>query len=137
MEPGAPEPIVVRDRGSAWVAYRALDPNFPGWDHPRVTEYLATNRGELWGVLCFEDIVELSLGPPSDERLREHPFFDQGLENYEFHHLRSPSGATDRWIVTFHDETLDVLAQQAVAMPATFAESADAAIAAAMAAAGR
>ena len=129
MEPGAPEPIVVRDRESAWVAYRAQDPNFPGWDHPRVTEYLARNRGELWGVLCFEDIVELSLG--------QHPLFDDRLENDEFHHLRSPSGATDRWIVTFHDETLDVLAGRAAAMPATFAESADAAIAAAMAAAGR
>jgi len=28
------------------------------------------------------------------------------------------AAAADRWIVTFHDETLDVLAQRAVAMPA-------------------
>jgi hypothetical protein len=129
MEPGAPEPVLVRDDGTAWVAYRAIDPNFPGWEHPDVTEYLDANPGELFGVLRFDEVVNLSIGPPSDERLNQHPLFGRGLKYYEFHRLMLADGQPQRWIVTFHDETLEAEASRADFVSVGFSQCAEEAIA--------
>jgi hypothetical protein len=133
METGAPEPVVQREGDRAWVAYLARDPDFPGWEHPSVTEYLDAHPGEPFGVLRFDGVTDCALGPPSDERLHEHPLYGRGLDFYEFHRVRSPQEA-GRWIVTFHDETLEVHAQSAFFFPMVFAATRDDAITCAKAA---
>jgi hypothetical protein len=131
MESGSPNPIVVREGQTAWVAYLARDPDFPGWEHPSVTDYLDRRPGEPFGVLRFDGVVDLALVPPSDERLNEHPLYARGLTWYAFHEIHSLSAGHDRWIVTFHDETLDVWATTARAFPLLFAMTAEEAIASA------
>lgn len=115
MDVGSPEPAVYEDRGTAWVAYRCNNADFPGWgsdaspNHPGFDEYCA--------VLRFTGVESLTLGPPGDERLHEHPLHDAGLEPYSFHVVEdsdeATAGETAHWIVTFHDETLEVIAEDA------------------------
>ena len=131
METGSPNPIVIREGPTAWVAYLARDPGFPGWEHPSVTEYLDRHPGEPFGVLRFDGVVDLALGPPSDERLYEHPLYARGLKFYEFHRIHPSNAGQSRWIVTFHDETCDVRATTARAFPLRFAMTAEEAIASA------
>jgi hypothetical protein len=131
METGSPNPIVVRDGQTAWVAYLARDPEFPGWEDSSVTGDLERHPGEPFGVLRFDGVVELAIGPPSDERLHEHPLYVRGLEFYSFHRIHPSKGGCGRWIVTFHDETLDVRASAASAFPLRFATTAKEAIASA------
>ena len=115
MDVGSPEPAVYESRGTAWVAYRCNNPDFPGWGsgaspgHPGFDAYCA--------VLRFTGVESLVLGPPGDERLDEHPLHDAGLEPYSFHVVEDSDdatvGATSHWIVTFHDDTLGVIAEDA------------------------
>ena len=111
----------------AWVAYRCSNPQFPGWgageapDHPGFDEYFA--------VIKFSGVRSIQLGPPSDERLHEHPLYEVGLKQYDFCAVVDSPAAADHvavfhWIVTFHDETLDVVAERAeVVAPRVDAES--------------
>jgi hypothetical protein len=124
MEAGAPEPVARAQGDTLWIGYRAKDPNFPGWEHPTVLEYPdGRPEGETFAVLRFDGVIHHHLGPPSEERLREHPLWGHGLDYYSFHKLPVDDGAS-RWIVTFHDETLDVTARQAWASPITLAPDA-------------
>lgn len=99
MDVGSPEPAVYEERGTAWVAYRCNDED----------EYCA--------VLRFTGVESLTLGPPSNDRLHEHPLHDAGLEPYAFQVVEDSEEATDgetaHWIVTFGDETLEVIAEDA------------------------
>jgi hypothetical protein len=122
METGAPEPFLIRDGATVWVAYHAQDPAFPGWNHAEVTDYLEARAGQAFGVVRFDGVADCSMGPPNDERLHQHPLYGRGLRFYSFHHVR-PSAAISRWIVTFHEETLEVRAQSATAAPVIFASS--------------
>jgi hypothetical protein len=129
MEPGSPEPILVREGQTAWVAYVARDTTFPGWEHPNVTEYLDRQAGEPFGILRFDGVVHVSLGPPSEERLKDHPLYAQGLTFYAFHEIHHASEGPRHWIVTFHDEPLDVRAATARAFPLRLAKTREEAIA--------
>jgi hypothetical protein len=129
MESGAPEPALVREGELVWVAYRAQDPGFPGYEHPGVIEYMDTHPGESFAVLRFDGVVECSLGPPNEDHLHEHPLYGRGLKFYGFHRVRWPGQPGNRWIVTFHDETLDIRAKSARAFPMRFASSQEEAIA--------
>jgi hypothetical protein len=76
--------------------------------------------GDSSGVLRFEGVPEFRLGKPNDEALDTHPLHQLGLECYEFHLVEnSPKLEGDtrfrHWIVTFHDETLEVIAREASA----------------------
>ncbi len=128
MDTGAPEPIIVREGDHVWVGYRAHDPDLPGWNDPSVTEYLSQHEGEPFGVLRFEGVTDCFLGAPNDERLHEHPLYGRGLEFYGFHQIRVPAAGVTRWIVTFHDETLDIRARSASAVPMLFAATAKEAV---------
>lgn len=128
MDTGAPEPLVQREGDSAWIVYLAHDPDFPGWEHPSVTEYLDAKPGEPFGVLRFDGVTQCTLGPPDEDRLEEHPLFGRGLTYYEFHRVRSPEDE-GRWLVTFHDETLEVRARSAFFFPMVFAVNREDAIA--------
>ncbi len=124
MDTGSPDPTTIMDGSTLWVAYRARDPEFPGWGHPATDEYLERHEGvEAFGVLSFEGVAQQHLGPPNEDGLREHPLWGKGLEYYQFHRLEGDQGST-RWIVTFHDETLDVVAGTAMASALVFAANA-------------
>jgi hypothetical protein len=84
-------------------------------------------------VLRFEGVLQFRLGYPNDEALHGHPLVKQGLENYQTYLVENSSliaeienqnrvhpafrpGMYDRfshWVVTFHDETLEVVALRA------------------------
>jgi hypothetical protein len=115
MDAGAPLPSLKAENDCLWVSYVCRNPDFPGWDsgaspdHPGFDLYCA--------VLRFDGVVYHSFGYPSDERLSEHPLYCFGLTFYEFHEvfgtpeLRGHKGKR-HWIITFHDETLEVIADQ-------------------------
>lgn len=128
MDTGSPDPTTIVDGSTLWVAYRARDPEFPGWGHAATDAYLERREGvEAFGVLRFDGVVQQHLGAPNDERLNEHPLWGKGLEFYQFHRLEADEAST-RWIVTFHDETFDVIASTATASPLIFAANANEAI---------
>jgi hypothetical protein len=69
-------------------------------------------------VIRFRGVSWVHFGPPSDERLSDHPLYQFGLSFYAFWEvLDSPKIATGspqrHWIATFHDETLEVVADTA------------------------
>lgn len=116
METGTPEPAVRRRGTTVWVAYRCANPNFPGWesgaspDHPGFDDYCA--------VLKFEGVGRCTLGPPSDELQHEHQDWDAGMEHYSFMRLydtelQAHAPDVGEWIITFHDDTLEVQATAA------------------------
>ena len=128
MDTGSPEPTTIVDGSTLWVAYRAHDPEFPGWGHPSADEYLERHQGfEAFGVLRFDGVAQQQLGAPSEDRLREHPLWGKGLGYYSFHRLECDERSM-RWIVTFHDDTLDVTANTATASQLIFAANATEAI---------
>jgi hypothetical protein len=98
MDPNAPDPA-VRVRGtSLWVAYR-----------------IGRDR-DHFAVLCFGDMQRYTLSEPGVEHLHEHPLFPDGLRHYGFHEVTPPApdaaagSPSRRWVVSFRDETLDVVA---------------------------
>ena len=113
MEPGAPMPQVKTVGDRLFVAYVCRNPAFPGWDskappdHPGFEVYSA--------ILEFSGVKSFTLGPPSDEKLPEHPLYSAGLEAYGFYEITG-GDAIRRWIITFHDETLDVSARAATVL---------------------
>jgi hypothetical protein len=96
-----------------------------------VTDYLDRHPGEPFGVLRFDGVVDVALGPPGDERLVEHPLYARGLRFYKFHQVHPSHDGVSRWMVTFHDETLDVRATAARAFPLRRARTREEAIASA------
>jgi hypothetical protein len=83
-------------------------------------------------VLHFEDVLYYAMGYPNDEALNAYPLYANGLGSYAFHvvensamiadldrrnqvHERHVAGAYMKrfrhWIITFHDETLEVVAR--------------------------
>jgi hypothetical protein len=116
MDVGSPLPAIKNNGDRLWVCYICKNPNFPGWesgaspDHPGFEIYKA--------VLRFDGVVSHHLGPPSAEKLYKHPLHSFGLEFYQFHEAFNTPALTEHkgkrhWIITFHDETLEVIADQA------------------------
>jgi hypothetical protein len=85
-------------------------------------------------ILHFEGVLYYAMGYPNDEVLNAHPLYANGLGFYGFHvvenspliadldrrnqvHERHVAGAYMKrfrhWIITFHDETLEVVARNA------------------------
>jgi hypothetical protein len=97
MAGGYPVPVVLYAGPSLWVAYRVGPADGDG----------------LFAVVHFTGVVEHRLGPPGDERLGEHALYGRGLEAHAFHQVieaLTDAYAPRRWVVTFRDETLEVLA---------------------------
>jgi hypothetical protein len=81
-------------------------------------------------ILKFEGVLQYRFGYPSDEALGGHPLYQFGLEQYGFFavknspliaeierqnecHSRHRPGIFAKfrhWVVTFHDDTLEVIA---------------------------
>jgi hypothetical protein len=99
MDVGAPLPSVRPDGDCLWVAYLRRDPTATGV------------------ILKFTGVSEYHFGAPNDERLHEHPLYAAGLGFYGFYEVRGSDRLRDQkkkhWIATFHDETLEVIADSA------------------------
>lgn len=132
MEAGCPAPTIFSDARDLYVAYWMRNPDFPGWksgaepDHPGFKMKTA--------VLKFRLMTLVRFGYPNEEALRGHPLHRYGLKLYRFHIVENsplidemssqnkkvfpqavPTGRikSSHWIITFHDETLEVVADEA------------------------
>jgi hypothetical protein len=97
MDVEAPDPQVQEVGESLWLSYR-------------------TSRGDHFAVLRFLEVATWVLGAPSDERFNEHLPWTHGLGFYSFHEVEQLDAGRPglrRWVVTFHDDTLDVTARDA------------------------
>jgi hypothetical protein len=119
MDAGAPMPAIYSDETGLTCAY-----------------FIGATRSEsgCTAVLHFEGVLYYAMGYPNDEALNAHPLDANGLGPYGFHvvenspmiadldrrnqvHERHVAGAYMKrfrhWIITFHDETLEVVAMDA------------------------
>ena len=119
MDTGAPAPAIYSDETGLTCAY-VIGPTHP--------------KSGCAAILHFEGVLYHAMGYPNDEVLHAHPLYARGLGFYDFHvvedsplladldrrnqaHERHVSGAYIKrfrhWIITFHDETLEVVARNA------------------------
>jgi hypothetical protein len=119
MDAGAPMPAVYSDETGLTCGYVI------GATHP---ESGSTAILHFEGVLCY------GMGYPNDEALDAHPLYENGLGFYGFHVVENSPSIADlvrrnqvhdrhvagsyvklfrHWIITFHDETLEVIATSA------------------------
>ena len=101
-ELGIPEPpALVAESDRLWLAYfRATD--------------------DAVAVVRFSGVIDHRLSPINDEGLGRHPYARAGLQFYSFNELMhteetlrwSVLGAR-HWVITFKDNTLDVVAKSA------------------------
>jgi hypothetical protein len=112
--PGIPEPpALITESNRLWLAYyRAAD-----------------DQGAI-AVVRFTDLIDHRLSPINDEGLGSHPYAGAGLQFYSFNELSgSPetlrwSGLKGRhWVITFKDNTLDVIATSGDVMVRSMASS--------------
>jgi hypothetical protein len=104
-EVGIPEgPALLADSSHLWVGY----------------ETTAEPQGRIHAVVRFDDVIDHRLSPINDEGLGKHPCASAGLKWYAFNEvIGSQESARWRvlnprhWVVSFKDNTLDVLAKNA------------------------
>lgn len=109
MAPGAPEPVVIVRSEKLFVAYRCHNSAFPGWDSGLSPDHPGFD--DVFAILQFSGVRSHSLGPPSEETLARDPLFKLGVSCYGFYSLSA--AAESEWVITFHDETLRVVAEDA------------------------
>jgi hypothetical protein len=115
MSTGAPCPAVHSDGDDLFCAY--------------VINSSVAPAGSV-AILKFEGVLHHRFGYPNDEALQGHPLYQFGLEHYGFfivenspliaeiekqnecHRQHRPGiyAGFRHWIVTFHDDTLEVIA---------------------------
>jgi hypothetical protein len=119
MNAGAPMPAVYSDETDLTCAY-VIGPTHP--------------KSGSTAILHFEGVLYYAMGYPNDEVLNAHPLYANGLGFYAFHvvenspliadldrrnqiHKQHIAGAYIKrfrhWIITFHGETLEVVARNA------------------------
>lgn len=119
MDAGAPMPAVFSDETGLTCAYVI------GSTH---------SQSGSTAILHFDGVLYYAMGYPNDEVLEAHPLYVNGLRFCAFHvvenspliadldrrnqvHQRHVAGAYvnrfRHWIITFHDETLEVVARNA------------------------
>jgi hypothetical protein len=112
-EPGIPEPpALVADSEHLWLAY-----------------YRAAS--DLIAVVRFSGVIDYRLSSINDEGLGKHPYAGAGLRFYSFNELRDSEETLQwavlgarHWVITFKDNTLDVVASSAeVVAPSVTANS--------------
>ena len=135
MDAGAPMPAIQISDSGLFVAYIVSEPSLDG-------------NLENYAVVQFSNVLQHTFGYPNDEALGMHPLYQSGLTFYAFNEvLNSPyvadlanrnekqfPGSKDHylkfrhWIVTFHDETLEVIGLSAKVIGSIGATSGAAAI---------
>jgi len=118
MDTGSPIPSVHCDGHRLLCAYHIKHEMIPG---------------AITALLKFEHVLQFRFGYPNDEALHGHPLYNFGLRHYGFYLVeKSPLVAEiesqnrvhiaykpgmyagfRHWIVTFHDEILEVIALRA------------------------
>ena len=118
MDTGSPCPAIHSDEHRLLCAYYVSDGVLP--------------QGTV-AILRFEGVLQFRLGYPNDEALHGHLLAKHGMEHYQAYlvenspliaeienqnrvHPAFRPGMYDKfrhWVVTFHDETLEVVALQA------------------------
>jgi hypothetical protein len=91
-------------------------------------------RVDSIGVVEFKRMTSIKIGSPNDEVLRRHPLWGSGLESYSAHEVKNSPWITElmdvdraherfdesQWsgrhhfVLTFHDETLECVANWTV-----------------------
>jgi hypothetical protein len=129
---GAPLPVLISGLRTFVVFYLNLhDPIFGGAD-PRSRG----PRGDHGiGVVEFKTATSVKMGSPNDEVLQGHPLWGSGLELYQAHEVRNSAWIKElmdvnrvhsefreshwsrkrHFVLTFHDETVECVAHEAVA----------------------
>ena len=116
MEAGAPLPAIRKEGDQLWVAYACRNPDFPGWDSGVQPDHPGF---EIWSaILRFDGVSDYHFGAPSDEHLYTHPLYEKGLRAYGYYEARGTSRLEKQknkkhWIITFHDRTLEIVADSA------------------------
>jgi hypothetical protein len=103
-EPGIPElPALLSDSENLWLAY-----------------VVAPSTDERFAVVRFSGVIDHRLSPINDEGLGKHPYAKAGLQWYSFNELtdseeinRWTALRARHWVVTFKDNTLEVVAAKA------------------------
>jgi hypothetical protein len=124
MDAGAPGPVVHSDGHDLLCAY--------------VTDSTVAPAGPV-ALLKFETVLQYKFGYPNDEALQGHSLYHCGLKHYGFFvvensplldeiekqnrcHSQHRPGIYSRfqhWVITFHDETLEVVALRGVVIGQT------------------
>jgi hypothetical protein len=132
IDTGAPLPHVFSSGSRNVVLFHSgLEPN-PAWDGKTVTVIDPQDDDERhFAWMRFDGVMACLFGPPNDEALHGHPLWGHGLEFYSFHtvtdsgwvanlqdrnrvhpcHREEAWKALTHFIITFHDETLEVIAK--------------------------
>ena len=128
---GAPMPVLISGLRTFVAFYLRIDDPLP-FDETNSSVW--DPRPEI-GVVEFKRVASVKKGSPNDEVLHGHPLWGSGLEFYRAHEVRNSPwikeltdvnrvhGGFDesRWnrvrhfVLTFHDETVECVAQEAVA----------------------
>jgi hypothetical protein len=97
-------PALLSDSSNLWLAY----------------ETTAEPRGGVFAVIRFSRVVDHRLSPINDEGLGKHPYACAGLHWYTFNEVidseetvRWHALNARHWVITFKDNTLDVVAKSA------------------------
>ena len=119
MDAGAPNPALYSDETGLSCAY--------------VIGATHSESGSS-AILHFDGVLYYAMGYPNDEVLNAHPLYGKGLQFYDFHVVENSPLIVDldrrnqvhkqhvagnyvkrfrHWIITFHDETLEVVARNA------------------------
>ena len=101
-EPAIPNPPATFFDGSRLVVAYEIAP-------PKCGEH---------AIACFDGVIEFVLTSVNDEGLGRHRYANAGLQFYSFHEIvnatevaRYKALAPRMWVVTYKDNTLDVLAR--------------------------
>lgn len=77
-------------------------------------------RGHVYAVIRFDHLIDHRLSPINDEGLGKHPYVRAGLRPYSFNEVTNSTETirwrvlnARHWVITFKDETLDVIAKTA------------------------
>lgn len=130
MDTGAPIPSIVLREEGLYVAYAV------------------SGQGQDYAIVRFRGVLQHTFGYPNDEALGQHPLFKIGLKFYAFNEVVASPYVEDlakrnekafpgragrilerrHWVVTFHDETLEVIGEVVEFLGTVSAQSAVAAI---------
>lgn len=100
-EPAIPDsPAIFTDSYNLWLAYET-----------------APSTSGHYAIVKFTHVIDHRLSPINDEGLGKHPYAKAGLKWYSFNEIMQSKETTEwsvlkarHWVVTFKDNTLDVVA---------------------------
>jgi hypothetical protein len=131
METGAPMPTIIADGRNLFVAYFVA------------SSANAASDEDSYAVIRFSGVLQHTFGYPNEDAMAHHPLYKRGLQAYAFNEIthsphvnaiaernsaiftnsKSHILSCKHWIVTFHDETLEVVGDKAECLGTTLADS--------------